>query len=80
MHWGEVCEQSFGQSFGRLGIRLCMRCGTLFSMENDDRDPPAEREKQVNEKPTIGRPGPHGRSPYDDKGNYHEELTYEIER
>jgi hypothetical protein len=51
-------------------------------MENDDRDPPAEREKQVNEKPTIGAPAPAGNrgSPYDDKGNYHEEWTYERER
>jgi hypothetical protein len=52
-------------------------------MNNDDRDPPAEREVQVNEKPTkVGAPGPQTtrRSPYDDKGNYHEEWTYEIER
>lgn len=48
-------------------------------MNNDDRDPPAEREKQVNEKPAIGAPGPQTtrRSPYDDKGNYHEEWEYE---
>lgn len=48
-------------------------------MNNDDRDPPAEREKQINERPK-GNPAPHGRSPYDDKGNYHEEWTYERER
>jgi hypothetical protein len=51
-------------------------------MNNDDRDPPAEREKQVNEKPIIGAPAPPTKrqSPYDDKGQYHEEQTYERER
>jgi hypothetical protein len=55
---------------------------TIENMNNDDRDPPVEREKQVNEKPTIGAPGPQpgGRPPYDDKGHYHEEWTYERER
>jgi hypothetical protein len=48
-------------------------------MDNDDRNPPAEVEKQVNQKPTIGAPAPptKRRSPYDDKGEYHEEWTYE---
>jgi len=46
-------------------------------MNNDDRDPPAEREKQVNEKPTIGAPAPHGRSPYDKNGEYHRDWEYE---
>lgn len=48
-------------------------------MENDDRNPPAEREVQVNEKPTIGAPAPPTtlKPPYDRDGNYHEEWTYE---
>jgi hypothetical protein len=47
-------------------------------MNNDDRDPPAEREKQVNEGPLKNVPQPQtGRIPYDDKGNYHHEWTYE---
>jgi len=50
-----------------------------FSMDNDDRDPPAERERQVNEKPTIGAPAPKGYCPYDDKGKYIP-PGYEIER
>jgi hypothetical protein len=38
----------------------------------------AKIEKQGNPKPTIGAPAPPtGRSPYDDKGNYHHEWTYE---
>jgi hypothetical protein len=47
-------------------------------MNNDDRDPSAELEKQVNEKPTIGAPAPTGYCPYD-KGNYIP-PGYEIER
>jgi hypothetical protein len=39
-------------------------------MENDDRDPPAEREVQVNEKPRIGVAAPpKSYCPYDGKGN-----------
>ena len=49
-------------------------------MENDDRDPPAEREKQVNEKPIIGvAVPPKSHIPYDDKGRYIP-PGYEIER
>ncbi len=39
-----------------------------------------EKEKiarQGNPDPIIGGPAPAGRSPYDDKGNYHEEWTWE---
>jgi hypothetical protein len=49
-------------------------------MNNDDRDPPAEREKQVNEKPAQAVPQPQtGQSPYDKNGKYHHERTYERE-
>jgi hypothetical protein len=49
-------------------------------MDNDDRNPPAEREVQVNEKPTIGVAVlQKSYCPYDRNGNYIP-PGYEIER
>jgi hypothetical protein len=41
-----------------------------------------EKPEQENANPPhlIGYPAPHGRSPYDSNGEFHEEWTYERER